>query len=127
MFRVCNIFGDDIKLDSMHNVKNKKGHDFLLSLIGCVLPYVTTETQSFKRNNFQSYQSCMNIACAKDLLWVCKNVKIPQLHLEISSQIIWFIPFLLFFFWLWNAFLLQDLENFSSEYAMSAEVAFQKG
>jgi len=48
MFRACNIFGDDIKLDYTHNDKNKEGHDFLLSLIDCVLPYVMTETQSFK-------------------------------------------------------------------------------
>jgi hypothetical protein len=40
----------------------------------------------------------MKIVCAKDLLWVCKNVKIPQVHLEISLQIIWFIPFLQFDF-----------------------------
>jgi len=68
MFRVCNIFGNKIKLDCMHNIINKEGHDFLLSLIDCVLPYVTIETQSFKINNFQSYQSHMNIESAKDLL-----------------------------------------------------------
>jgi len=39
MFCVCNIFGDDIKLDYMHNVKNKEGHDSLLSLIDYILQY----------------------------------------------------------------------------------------
>jgi len=39
----------------------------------------------------------MNIECAKDLLGVCKNVKI-QAHSVILLQIIWFIPFLQFAF-----------------------------
>jgi hypothetical protein len=60
--------------------------------------HITNENQSFKSNNLQSCQSYVNIDCAKDLLWVCKNVKIPQVHLEVLLQIIWFIPFLQFAF-----------------------------
>ena len=97
---VCNIFGDDIKLDYIHNVRNKEGHDSLLSfIIVCVLPYITNETQSFKRNNFQSYHSYMNTVCQGSAVSMQKFENPPRPSRNfIANNLVYSL--LVIFFWL---------------------------